>query len=257
MGVVGADVDQMRALARTLNQAADRLEAASATVTGSLSSVPWRGPDAERYRSQWHGQSRATMRSVAGALRDAATTVERNAGDQEHASAATGSADSAISKSALQNSLPNILPNGFDQQPLNPLVGIRDFLHSNAVWPITWGTLLGKFDDVGALPLLDALGLAGDTRLTPEQKIGEAGDSMIDLASGLLKGNDTPVGYLSGVAVSQWRDVAEQAAQADFSADGIKTVTDYMSSDPGGAFDAAKNAVVGYVPKLFSNLVPW
>lgn len=248
MGVVGADVDQMRALARTLQQAADRLEAASVAVTGSLSSVPWRGPDAERYRSQWHGQSRATMRGVAGALRDAANTVERNAGEQEHASAATGS---TLTKSTLQ-----VLPGGSDQQPLNSLVGIRDFLKSNAVWPITWGTLLGRYD-VGAIPLLDALGLASDNRLTAEQKIGEAGDSLIDLASGLLKGTDTPVGYLSGVAVSQWRDVAEQAAQADFSAGGIKTVTDYIASDPNGAFNAAKDAVVGYVPKLFSNLVPW
>lgn len=249
MGVVGADLGQMRALARTLQQAAERLEAASTAVTGSLSAVPWRGPDAERYRSEWHGQSRATMRSVAGALRDAATAVERNAGEQEHASAATGS---AIAKSALQ-----VLPGGFEQQPLNPLVGIRDFLNSNAVWPITWGTLLGRYDDIGAIPLLDALGLAGDTRLTPEEKIGEAGNSLVDLAGGLLKGTDTPVGYLSGVALSQWRDVAEQAAQADFSAGGVKTVTDYIASDPGGAFDAAKDAVVGYVPKLFSNLVPW
>ncbi|WP_019972470.1 hypothetical protein [Mycobacterium sp. 141] len=229
MGVVGADSDQMRALARTLHQAADRLEAASAAVTGSLPSVPWRGPDAERYRSQWH--------------------VERNAGQQEHASDATGS---TTAKSMLQ-----VLPNGLDQQPLNPLMGIRDFLNSNAVWPITWGTLLGRYDDVGAIPLVDALGLASDNRLTPEQKIGEAGDSMVDLASGLIKGTDAPVGYLSGVAVSQWRDVAEQAAQADFSAGGVKTVTAYIASDPGGAFDAAKDAVVGYVPKLFSNLVPW
>ncbi|WP_102144543.1 WXG100 family type VII secretion target [Mycobacterium hubeiense] len=250
MSVVGADLDQMRALARTLTQAADRLEAAAATVTGQLSSLGWSGPDAERYRSQWHGESRTVIRHVVTALREAAQTVERNAAEQQQASSATG-----MSLAGVSNGSPiGVLPNGFGAEPLNPLVGIRDFLGSNAIWPITWGTLLGPLDDLGALPLLDALGLASDSSLSPEEKMIQAGNSLTDLAGGLMKGS---VGYLPGLAVTQWGDVAANIARADFSASGIQTTVDYMFSNPGSAFDAAKDAVIGYVPKLFSNVLPW
>ena len=51
--------------------------------------------------------------------------------------------------------------------------------------------------------------------------------------------------------------MAALASRADFSPSGVKTVTDYIATDPAGAFDAARDAVVGYVPKLFANLMPW
>jgi uncharacterized protein YukE len=257
MGLVGADVDQMHTLARTLTNAAERLESTTATVSGSLSAVPWSGPDAERYRAQWHGESRATMRSVIAALQEAANTVSRNAAEQEKASAPTGSAGPLFSGVAQPPAISNILPGGFDGQPFNPLVGIRDFLGSNAAWPITWGTLLGPLDDYGVLPLLDALGLASDSSMSDQAKIIAAGNSLTDLAGGLAKGKGGPIGYLGGVAIQQWGDVAAQVTQADFSSSGVETVTNYIASDPGGAFNAAKHAVVGYVPKLFSNLLPW
>lgn len=91
MAVVGADVEQLRALARTLTQAADRLESTTSQVTGRLSVTSWTGPDAERYRAQWHGESTAAVRTVVTALRSAAATVQRNAGEQEAASMAGGS----------------------------------------------------------------------------------------------------------------------------------------------------------------------
>lgn len=257
MGLVGADLDQMHALARALTQAAERLDTTTSTVSGSLSAVPWTGPDAERYRSQWHGESRPTMRSVVSALHEAANNVSRNATEQERASDATGSASSPSASVTLPQSFSNTLPDGFDGQPLNPLVGIRDFLNSNAAWPITWGTLLGPLDNHGVLPLLDALGLASDSSISDQGKIIEAGNSLTDLGGGLVKGKGGPIGYLGGVAIQQWGDVAAQVAQADFTSSGIQTVTNYIASDPSSAFDAAKEAVVAYVPKLFSNLLPW
>jgi hypothetical protein len=250
MALVGADIEQMRSLARTLNQAAERLEGMAGEVTGRLASATWTGPDADRYRSQWHGESLALLRGVVGALRAAATTVDRNAAEQTQASSAVGS----------PQGLGSVLASGATSAPGNPLVGVRDFLNSNALWPITWGTLLGKTDVGPVLPLLDALGLASDSRLSPDEKIIQATNSMTDLGGGYLKGlaaeAKNPVFYLAGVAVSQWGDVAAQVAHADFSASTIKTTTDYIASDPGGAFNAAKDAVLGYVPKLFSNLLP-
>ena len=253
MVLVGGDVDQLRALARTLGQAADRLENMTSTVTSMLGATTWLGPDAERHRSQWHTDSMARARTVAAALREAASTVNRNADEQEQASSVHGGAN-PLSLTAPQGFV-DILPGGLDMT--NPAVNIRDFLRSNAVWPITWGTMLGPLDDWGALPLVDALGLAGDSRLTDGQRIVEAQNSMTDLAGGLLKSRGGAVGYLSGVAVAQWGDVISQAAQADFSASTLQNTTDYIANNPAGAFEAARDAVIGYVPKLFSNVVPW
>jgi hypothetical protein len=256
MGLVGADVDQMHALARTFEQAAERLDAAAATVTGTLSSVSWSGPDAERHRGQWHGESRAAMRSVAAALREAASVVARNASEQEQASAARSGASTGPLTPAVPQALQPILPHSVDGQPLSPLVDIRDFLNSNLIWPVTWGTQLGAYDRLGVIPLIDALGLASDSRLSHEDKIIQSGNAVTDLVGGLIKGNGGAVGYLGGVAVQQWGDVIANAAKADFSASGMQTVTDYIAKDPGGAFGAAAEAVKNYVPKLFSNLLP-
>jgi hypothetical protein len=256
MAVVGADVDQLHVLARTLEQAAERLDTAAVSVTGALSSVTWSGPDAERYRSRWHGERLAVMRSASAALREAARVTVHNASEQEQASSATPGAASGSHSAGLSPTSQQILPYPIDGQPLSPLVSIRDFLKSNLIWPVSWGTQLGMYDRLGVLPLIDALGLASDSRISPEDKIIESGNALTDLAGGLIKGSGGPVGYLGGVAVQQWGDVIANAAKADFSASGVQTVTDYIAKDPGGAFGAAAEAVKNYVPKLFSNLLP-
>jgi hypothetical protein len=254
MGLVGADVDQMRTLARTLTQAAERLEGMASEVTGRLSSAAWTGPDASRYRSQWHGDSLSMIRGAVGALRAAATAIERNAVEQDQAS--TGTGGGALGGSSIRpNGSPGV--STVPEPARNPLVDIREWLQSDALWPMSWGTLLGATDLGPLVPLFDAMGLASDSGISPEQKLIEAANSATDLGGGLLKGLGGPVPYLAGVAVSQWGDVAAQVAQADFSAATLQTTTDYAASNPGGAFDAAKDAVLGYVPKLFSNLVPW
>ena len=253
MALVGADVGALRALARTLSQAADRLDQTNSAVSGGLSNVRWSGPDADRFGAVWQQQSRKSLSSAATALREAAQALQRNAIEQEQASAATGGAlsGSAGSGSAMP-SIAGPTPGRFSL--LDPLVDARDFLNQTPVWPITWGTMLNGAG-ISGLDLIDALGLAGDTRLDDSQKIIQAGNSATDLLGGVLK--KTPAGYLGGVAVQQWGDVVAQAAGSDFSPAGLKTVTNYVAQDPGGAFEAAKGAVLGYVPKLFSNLVPW
>jgi len=249
MGLVGADVDQMRTLARTLTDAAERLEGMAGEVTGRLSAAAWTGPDADRYRSQWHGESLSMMRGVVGALRAAAVAVDRNATEQEQASTGAGFGGSPAG-------IGTIVHAGGSESSGNPLVNIRNFLGSNALWPMDWGTAIGMTSAGPLVALMDALGLASDSSISPEDKIIKAGNSLTDLGGGMLKDLGGPVGYLSGVAVAQWGDVAANVAKADFSASAIQTTADYMSSDPGGAFDAAKDAVLGYVPKLFSNLLP-
>ena len=92
MALVGADVGALRALARTLSQAADRLDQTNSAVSGGLSNVRWSGPDADRFGAVWQQQSRKSLSSAATALREAAQALQRNALEQEQASAATGGA---------------------------------------------------------------------------------------------------------------------------------------------------------------------
>ncbi|CAM3656755.1 WXG100 family type VII secretion target [Mycobacterium frederiksbergense] len=270
MGVVGADVDQLRGLARSLTQASDRLDGMSGEVNNRLAATPWQGQDAQQFRSQWQGESQALIRSVVSALRAAAADVDRNANEQEQASAGT---DSGGAPGTAGIPTPSLAPLGIPPaglrffpdlaipdlfaDPLAPFVDIRDFLGANAIWPINNGTALGAaIPGIGlVLPLLDALGIAGDTTLSPDDKIAEATHALTDLGGGILKGVlPGPVGYLSGVAVAQWGDVAHEVSKADFSPAAVKETSDYVASDPGGAFNAAKDAVLGYVPKLLSNL---
>lgn len=265
MGVVGADVDQLRSLARSLTQAADRLDGMAGEVGSRLSATPWQGQDSQQFRSQWQGESSALVRNVVSALRAAASEVHRNAGEQEQASETSGSGGTAGSSSqplapldaippGLRFFLDLSFPNLFSD-PLAPFVDIRDFLGASTIWPINNGLILGETALGPVLPLLDALGIAGDTTLSPDDKIIEATHALTDLGGGILK--DTvpgPVGYLSGVAVAQWGDVAYEVSKADFSPTAVQTTANYIASDPGGAFDAARDAVLGYVPKLISNL---
>lgn len=256
MGMVGADVDQLRALARALDQAADRLESTGTSTTSLLNGAAWRGPDADRYRSAWRGSSLAQIRAAVAALREAAAAAKRNADDQESTSAARTGGVSGGSVAGAGHS-GGIGGGGGGGGLLDPFVDARDFFGANLLWPITVGTALGKFDRLGVLPLVDALGLAGDDRLSDSQRISAAQNSFTDLAGGLIKARGGGVAYLAGVAVAQWGDVVALASQADFSPATIKTVTDYIVTDPGDAFNAAGQAVVNYVPKLFSNLVRW
>jgi len=98
--VSGADIADMRKLAQTLSQAAQRIDGVIGNVQSQISSTAWTGPDANRYRSQWQSDSTAKLRSVSGALRDASKLISRNASEQEHASAATGGSTPTASAGA-------------------------------------------------------------------------------------------------------------------------------------------------------------
>lgn len=86
----GADVDQLDALARDLNTAADRLESLTRLLGGRIGSVAWSGRDATSFRHDWPGRHAAGLRTVGEAMREAARTVTANAAEQRKASEASG-----------------------------------------------------------------------------------------------------------------------------------------------------------------------
>jgi hypothetical protein len=80
--MVGADVAALRQLGADLRRAADRLDELRADIASSVGSSPWHGPDADDFRGAWSSRS-ALVTSARDALRAAATTLDRNADDQQ------------------------------------------------------------------------------------------------------------------------------------------------------------------------------
>lgn len=91
MPVTGADPDQLRTTAAQFIQAADRLQGSMKGLTSFVSNAAmWRGPDSERFRSEWNGQSVFALNAAISALRSGADVLRRNADEQENASRTDG-----------------------------------------------------------------------------------------------------------------------------------------------------------------------
>ncbi len=286
-GFVGADVDQLRELSRRFATAADRLRGVVTETSRRLDSVRWVGPDSERFRTQWQGESAGRLRSAADALQAAAAALQRNADEQEQASSA--GADIAAGGFGLGQprhawgwpgdggatpwflnpgggipdpGMTQTLPsgnNGVGPQwgfP-NPFEEYRDFVGQTPIWPISIGTAIGMTPLGGAMHYADAAALAFDDRLGAGERVADGASFAADLVGGGLRkaGFDSrnPVLYLSGVATSQWGDVVSEFAKADFSPATVANNVEFIAAHPGEAFDAARDAVANYIPKLISN----
>jgi uncharacterized protein YukE len=83
----GMDVTEVRGLATQLDQKAEEIEQIISTIGSKLTSTPWTGPDATKFRSEWDGSLTTQLRQVATVLRDTATNARNNASQQEQASA--------------------------------------------------------------------------------------------------------------------------------------------------------------------------
>lgn len=237
-GWVGADVDQLRALSRRFTAAADQLRAVVTQTSGRLNTVRWTGADADRFRSEWRGDATGRLRTAADALDQAAEALRRNADEQEQASSAGGVVNGS----------------GFGSGPPRPAWG----------WPGDVGTTPwflrpgGGFADPGGMTLPGGGDGAAPTWSFPNP-FGEYRDipgktpvwpisagTAVDAAGGGAH-------YLGGAAVSQWGDVVGEFSKADFSKATVASTVDFITAHPGQAFEAARDAVVDYIPKLISN----
>lgn len=89
MAEYGADVHELRTLAKQFTDIASTLEETIRSLSVRISnSAAWRGPDADRFRSQWNTTDTARLRSTSQAITVAADTLRRNASEQESTSAA-------------------------------------------------------------------------------------------------------------------------------------------------------------------------
>lgn len=122
-GFYGADIDQLRALAKSMSQQSDRMTALYAELGQMLARAPWDGRDATRFRAAWDREHRPALNRVAAELRSQARQLALNADQQAQAS---GSADASADGSARggkggpdRSGRPDSNPPG-DPGPLDP-----------------------------------------------------------------------------------------------------------------------------------------
>jgi uncharacterized protein YukE len=87
----GADVVQLRQLAKDLAGGANRLNALGQQLGSSVSSTAWRGHDGERFRSEWTSAHLRFLKSATAGLEAASKALLANADEQEKASTGGGS----------------------------------------------------------------------------------------------------------------------------------------------------------------------
>ena len=83
MAMIGMDIEQVRQLATQFGVKADAINDIITDINSRLGSTEWRGQDAEQFRNDWNSSLTTQLRNVSQALRDAQTTANRNADEQD------------------------------------------------------------------------------------------------------------------------------------------------------------------------------
>lgn len=86
----GADVAQLRQLAKQLASGANRLDLLGQQLSGAISAGAWKGHDGERFRSDWTSSLLLLLKSATAGLESASKTLLANADEQEQASNSGG-----------------------------------------------------------------------------------------------------------------------------------------------------------------------
>jgi hypothetical protein len=90
MTFYGADVSQLRTLAKAAEQAASLLSTRAGVLHGQIQAAPWKGADGERFRREWTGTHRPGLERVVAGLRENSKLLLQHADEQEKASSPSG-----------------------------------------------------------------------------------------------------------------------------------------------------------------------
>ena len=124
-GMVGNDPAELRALAQAMRTAGQHLSTTWQTMDGRLGTAPWTGPDAERFRADWHQRLRPSLTSVTTMLDQTCSALLGNADEQDRASAADGGGSTGSPNRAARDYLDQGLrAAGIDPATWNPSTGV-------------------------------------------------------------------------------------------------------------------------------------
>jgi hypothetical protein len=88
MTFYGADVSQLRALAKAADKAAAQLSTRASSLQSQILAAPWKGGDGERFRQEWTSSHRPSIERVVASLRQNSKLLLQHAAEQERSSAA-------------------------------------------------------------------------------------------------------------------------------------------------------------------------
>jgi hypothetical protein len=119
MTFYGADINQLRELAKAADKAASLLSTRASSLQSQILAAPWKGGDGERFRQEWTSSHRPSLERVVASLRQNSKILLQHAAEQEKSSAAgTGStAAGAAGLAGMFGQLKN-----WAQEKLRPLV---------------------------------------------------------------------------------------------------------------------------------------
>ena len=88
MAQLGNDPEQLDQLSKKFEQEAQQIQQATQQISSQVQSTWWKGPDAERFKSEWNGTYAAQLRKISEALKQVGTTVRKQAQQQRQTSSA-------------------------------------------------------------------------------------------------------------------------------------------------------------------------
>jgi Proteins of 100 residues with WXG len=86
MAIWGADVQQLKDLGSKLQAGASEIETQKSNLNKALHSTDWKGPDADKFRSEWDSNHMTQLSKVADALKEAGQKARQNADQQDQTS---------------------------------------------------------------------------------------------------------------------------------------------------------------------------
>ena len=254
-GLYGADVDQLRELARQFDVAGNELLRSRKAVANAVQISAWVGPVAVRFRLEWDSAHSKSLLAAAAMLTARAQTLRANADDQEKASGVvTGAMISSDAASPDRNvrsvseadyrsiiGLVDIAKLGKDlpEDALN----ILKLVASSPLEYKSFVTWLGENPGTGAVLDMIGLGISAD-------ELGKAiGND--DPAAGLQASLDLLMGVV-GVKVPLAGPAWELGQM--IGAGGYTSLQEIYDS-PGSALDFGTNTI--FPGMKYSELEPW
>ncbi len=262
-GIFGADVEQLRSLAKQFESSASTLLNVIRTLDRHINSPDaWRGPDAERFRSDWNQRGRLAITRSAEALKTAASALSRNAQEQQQASAGNGASSHGSLPGGHQTSLtssgaPAVSQGGgLDERAVIEMYHHVRQLQLGGLTISDQALMVAKVAGGGLLEKVGTVVDAAD--LVDAVSHGEWGDAASILAktAGDTVKNFGPVGYLAGANIAVWTDVVNEASKADWSEEARLQVVDYATQNPWDAVDAVIEAEMNFLPNLVMDVWP-
>lgn len=251
-GMIGADVAQLRELARQLQAASDELNGARRRVGSEIRVAAWIGPVAVRFRLNWDSQYSREVQAASDALETIANALDGHADEQERASAPSGGNSSGGPGGGVQrgpfdpsNLLPFPIEDLIEWPPrfekIEDLIGIHprwmdlDYL----------ADVLGGLDEISE-GLIPGVGFTSGT-IEYIRKIvaGQATFEDFTDYSADVVGLLGPIGEIGGIAIDVWARAGREALNMDFAPKALIDMVVYGATHPVAVMASAAEGVEG------------